>query len=905
MRRQELMQRVQILLVENNELHTDLVCRAFSTHSLETRITVASGLHDARLTIRRQKPDLLIIDRDLPDGRGDEILSDFDAMPDFPVIIMSDDESKPEDYDSGNRAFDYIDKSRITPTELPHIAERALRGWQVLLEREEAREARQESEDRYRRIFDTIQDLYLEIGFDGEIIEVSPSIQMLSKYTRDDLLGRNIIEFTVRPDVVAEFLALLQKNGQVEDFEVLLMDRDRKILCGSTKASIVYDDKEQPAYIAASMTDVTEKKKALDDLEKSRRLYQELIESQGEGLGIVDINENFTFVNPAAEKIFGVGTGELVGRNIRDFVTNEEFSKILEQTERRKKGSSNSYDMEITRPDGRRRILLMTATPRFTEKGEFLGAFGIFRDITERRQATQAVRESEERYRSLIELLPHGVGVLQNMRIVFANTAAVRMLGYDSADELIGLDALIPLSDSEKERVLDMLRDIRSGKSAETVHYVTKAKKKNGQEFPVEAFVTAIQHEGEIALQIFMMDITEREKAEEEREALEEELRQAQKMESIGSLAAGIAHDFNNLLSPIIGYSEVALMNLQEKDPLREDLRQIHTAADRAKSLTQQLLAFGRKQVLNLKVADLNQIISESKGMLRRLIREDVHIEMMLSKDPGSVKADVAQIQQLIMNLVLNASDAMDQGGSISIETEKVVIEKEYADLQPDLNPGRYVVMTFSDTGRGMDAETIARIYDPFFTTKAKGHGTGLGLATVHGIVKQHGGHIAVESQVGIGSTFRVYLPSVQEEVEVEAKPSEEPGAAKTGETILIVEDDEPVRNLAVRILEGHGFKVISARDGDEAIYTAGKYEGGIDLLVTDVIMPGMNGRELFMKLFSKNRDLEVIYISGYSDDVVAQQGILEEGINFLQKPFSVKDLIRKVRYVLDSRACS
>jgi signal transduction histidine kinase len=397
-----------------------------------------------------------------------------------------------------------------------------------------------------------------------------------------------------------------------------------------------------------------------------------------------------------------------------------------------------------------------------------------------------------------------------------------------------------------------------------------------------------------------VQDISERKHAEEERSRLEEQLRQAQKIESIGRLAGGVAHDFNNLLTPIIGYAEIALMNMEEGHPARADLQEILSAASRAKELTQQLLAFSRKQLLETKVIHLNTVLIEFQKMLRRLIGEDIEIVSRLDPALGPIKADPSQIQQIIINLAVNARDAMPQGGRLVIETKNVFLDEEYAKARLGVEPGPYVMVAVSDTGHGMDADVKRHLFEPFFTTKEPGKGTGLGLATVYGIVKQHGGAVWVYSEPGRGTTFRIYLRRVEEAapgVERALKPHEERGT----ETVLVVEDSEMVRKLASDILAGLGYGILVAESPGTALRVAAEHAGPIELLLTDVVMPEMNGRELYERLVSTHPDLKVLYMSGYTGDVVAYQGILDTGIQFIQKPFSVHELARKVRETLDA----
>jgi len=393
----------------------------------------------------------------------------------------------------------------------------------------------------------------------------------------------------------------------------------------------------------------------------------------------------------------------------------------------------------------------------------------------------------------------------------------------------------------------------------------------------------------------------ERERAEEEKTALQEQLRQSQKMEAIGKLAGGVAHDFNNLLTVIHGYSELILKSLDQSSRLRQDVQEILNASERASSLTRQLLAFSRKQVLQPKVLDLNDHVPNMDKMLRRMIGEDVELVTLLAKDLGRIKADPGQIEQVILNLAVNAKDAMLNGGKLTIETANVKLDKSYARSHIGVTPGHYVMLSVSDTGAGMTPEIKERIFEPFFTTKEEGKGTGLGLSTVYGIVQQSGGNVWVYSEPGVGTTFKIYLPTIEEDTE-----SLRPTALSTKpmqgfETILLVEDEETVRKLACTVLQKYGYTVLEAPNGEEALrIVQGQNGNPIHLMVTDVVMPGMSGRQLAERLVSLWPKLKVLYMSGYTDNAIVHHGVLDPGIAYIQKPFAPDALASKVREILD-----
>ena len=396
-------------------------------------------------------------------------------------------------------------------------------------------------------------------------------------------------------------------------------------------------------------------------------------------------------------------------------------------------------------------------------------------------------------------------------------------------------------------------------------------------------------------------ELKKRKQAEEEKAALQEQLRQSQKMEAIGQLAGGIAHDFNNLLTVIQGYSEIALLSLKQTDPLRDTILRINHAGIKAANLTQQLLAFSRRQVLEMKVVDLNETIKELNNMLRRLIGEDIELITALEKNLWNTKVDPRQIDQVIINLAVNARDAMPNGGKLTIETANVHINKSYADDHTGILPGPYVMLSVSDNGMGISPEIKERIFEPFFTTKEKGKGTGLGLSTIYGIVNQCGGSIMVYSEPGQGANFKIYLPQVTENQDVLKKETNLVQFPRGNETIMVVEDDAAAKRLTVEILQMQGYLVLEASDGNEALNIAKAYVANIQLVLTDVVMPQMSGKEMVDRLHTLRPGIKVLFMSGYTDNAIVHHGVLDKGLFYIQKPFTVQGLSKKIREVLDN----
>ncbi|MBC7252241.1 MAG: PAS domain S-box protein, partial [Anaerolineae bacterium] len=511
------------------------------------------------------------------------------------------------------------------------------------------------------------------------------------------------------------------------------------------------------------------------------------------------------------------------------------------------------------------------------------------REIIERQRA-------EEAYRAVVDYSLQGLAIIQDKRFVFVNQAYADIFGY-TVEEMLAFsadEARALIYPEDRAATVQRHRRRLAGEPAEP-RYEMRIIRKDGTVRWIETFVRPVQFRGEPAVQSAIIDITER-------KHLEEQLRQAQKMEALGRLAGGVAHDFNNLLTAIIGYTDLLLREFPPYDPKREDLQEIRQAAERAAALTRQLLAFSRKQVLELRVLDLNTTVSNLEKMLRRLIGEDIELVTHLAPDLDRVKADPGQIEQVIMNLAVNARDAMPQGGQLTIETKNVFLDEEYVRQHVEMQPGPYVMLAVSDTGIGMDKETMSHLFEPFFTTKEMGEGTGLGLATVYGIVKQSGGHITVYSEPGLGTTFKVYLPRTEEGAATAELQLQVPAELLQGqETILVVEDEEVVRELAVRILRKRGYTVLQAQDGAEALRVCREHQGPIHLLITDVVMPGgMSGRQVAEQLQPLQPEMKVIYMSGYTENAIVHHGVLELGAVLLQKPFTPSSLAHKVRQMLD-----
>ncbi len=515
----------------------------------------------------------------------------------------------------------------------------------------------------------------------------------------------------------------------------------------------------------------------------------------------------------------------------------------------------------------------------------------------EHKRYEEALRRSEARSRSLILSAAFGIcRCTLGGRFLDVNPALITMLGQGSVEELLQLNARreVFVNPEELDRLAEDYRRTGSLNGVEV-----QWKRKDGRVIIVRlSGCAAISgDEPEELLELIAEDITDRRQ-------LEEQLRQAQKMDAVGRLAGGVAHDFNNLLMVINGYTEVLLEQLEKGSAMHQNVHSIQQAADRAATLTRQLLAFSRKQLLELKVVDVNTVIGDMERLLRPLIGENIELVTRLSTQAGHTRADTGQLEQVIMNLVVNAKDAMPEGGKLTVQSSDVTVRKNFSEHRFIL-PGRYAVISVSDTGHGMDKETQSRIFEPFFTTKEKGKGTGLGLSTVYGIVKQSNGYVFAQSQPGAGSTFYVYLPRVEESAEEQTPVKSQQNEAGGCETVLLVEDEESVRELVRLTLVSRGYKVLEAENGEAGLQIAEDFKEPIDILITDVVMPGIGGRELAKKLLSMRPGISVLYLSGYTEDAVVTQGTAGPAIAFLQKPFTLQNLAKKVREVLRSRCAA
>jgi two-component system, cell cycle sensor histidine kinase and response regulator CckA len=623
-------------------------------------------------------------------------------------------------------------------------------------------------------------------------------------------------------------------------------------------------------------------------------LFRLISENAADLIAVVDMEGNRIYNSLSYEKVLGYSADELRGFSSFQQIHPEDQERVKEAAEEaRRTGVGRPLEYRMRHKDGTWRVLESTASVIRNSEGEPEKLVIVDREITERKRAAEALRRSESDFRTIVEDAPYGIfRATLTGQFLMVNPALEKMLGYESRDELLkaNLTEDIYRYPAEYQKVNALFLEGQNFKGIEV-----EWRRKDGAPIRVRCSGWPGKTEsGAVAyLEVFAEDITEQ-------RVLERQLRMAQKMDAVGRLSGGISHDFNNLLGVIIGYTQVVKRSLGSKHPSYEHAEEIEKASRQAVSLTKQLLAFSRQQVLEPAILNLNTLVSDMEKMLSRLIGEDIALTLNLDPALRQVKADRGQIEQVLMNLAVNARDAMPDGGQLTIQTANVDLDLAYTREHPGSRPGRYVMLGVTDTGTGMDSETLAQVFEPFFTTKERDKGTGLGLATVYGVVKQSDGYIAVESQKGKGASFKVYLPLVEQAaVAQESVPA--PLSVRGWETILLVEDAEPMRKLAHLYLHDNGYHVLTAANGSEAMQAAQQNSGLIHLLLTDVVMPGMNGRALAERLALANPAMKVLYMSGYTDSYIARHGALEPGTHLLHKPFTEETLTRKVREVLDA----
>ena len=730
---------------------------------------------------------------------------------------------------------------------------------------------------------------------DGIFTYLNPEFTRLYGYSRDEVLGKET------PRILKS--GLLSKKEYKNFWDTILAKgtatgefvnktKDGRFLTVAVSANPILGEDGEVTGFLAIQRDISGGKDAERALQESEERLRSVFRVAPIGIGIVR-DRNLIDVNEEVCRMVGRPREELEGNSSRLlYASHEDFEEVgREKYAQIEEFGTGTVETRWLHADGRTLDIILTSTP--IDRADLSkGVIFTAADITRRKKSEEALRRSEQRFRNVIEQSSDAIYILFEGRFDLVNQRFCEMTGVTPEEvrrpgfqfwELVAPESVPVVEDRQRRR--------EEGQEVPGL-YDFSIQRKDGTRIHVEASVKEIDYRGGRAVLGLLRDVTEQEKTEER-------LRGSQRMEALGRLSGGVAHDLNNLLTPILGYGDLLLDDLGPDDRRREAAEEIVRAGVRARDLVRQLLAFGRRQTLEFSGVDLNHLVSGFESLLRRTVREDIEIELRLAQDIPGIRADVVQIEQVIMNLTVNAANAMGDGGRITIETAVTELDELFSSTHPGAKPGLYVTLAVTDTGHGMTADTRERVFEPFFTTREEG--TGLGLATVYGVVKQHGGSIWVESEPEKGTTFRCHFPVRESAEALPQEPEEERQKASEGlETIMVVEDEAAVRNLAVTLLARHGYVVLSAENGEECLSLLEKYDGPLELVLTDVIMPGLKGPALFKEILARFPRARVLYMSGYTDDLVSHHGVLEEGIAFIQKPFSVHQLTARVREVLD-----
>jgi PAS domain S-box-containing protein len=764
--------------------------------------------------------------------------------------------------------------------------------YEVFVQNIDQRKKAEESLQKLLHAVEQAENVVFMTDPDGAITYVNPAFERVYGYSREETLGKTPRILKGGRHERAYYQRFWQRllAGESVREEFVNKRRDGQLVPVESSVSPVLDARGKRIGFIAVQHDLTERKRSEERIRISEEKYRLLFDSNPLPMWVFD-NETLAFlaVNRAACRHYGYSLDEFLSMTIRDIRPPEDVPSLLRGIGTEGSGFQRSGIWRHRKKDGTLIYVEVTSAP-FVFDGR-AAELVLAIDVTHRLRAEDGMRKSEERFRKLFESNTIGIVIADlNGRTLEANDAYLDMIGYGQEELQSGRlrwDQMTPAEYRERDHAA--VEELR--RTGAATPWEKELIRKDGSRVPILIGVAMLEA-SEASCIACIVDLSALRR-------LEEQFRQAQKMEAIGQLAGGVAHDFNNLLTAILGYAELLAEKLKGRPRESEDLDEIRKAGERAASLTRQLLAFSRQQVFERKVLDLNRLIAEIEKMLRRLIGEDVELVTTLDPALAYVWADAGQLEQVVMNLVVNARDAMPRGGKLTIETSNVELDEAYARLHTPVRPGRYVMIAVSDTGVGMDTATRSRIFEPFFTTKERGKGTGLGLATVYGIVKQSGGYIWAYSEPGKGTTFKIYLPPAEQGFLPEEDRVGETPTVRGTETVLLVEDEESVRTLSRAILETHGYQVLEAASAEEAIETARRYQQPIHLLLTDVVMPSMGGPDLASRIQTLRPGVKVLYMSGYTDETVFRHGHLEQGRLFLQKPFTPEALARKLREAL------
>jgi len=762
-------------------------------------------------------------------------------------------------------------------------------------ERKKVKEALRESEQRYRRLFEDAPIMYVITRNEQGVPFISDCNEMFLHsvgYEKREVLGKELADFysaQSRADLLEGGGYARALAGEFFMGERQLLTRDGRLIPTLLYTATEEDAAGQVIGTRAMFVDVTELKRVEQSLRESEERFKSVFQSHHVLMLILDPETGrIVDSSPGACAFYGYTREELTKKNIMDINTLSP-EEIFERMQIAKSQQRRYFDFRHRLASGEVRDVEVCTGPIVAGGRTLL--FSVIQDVTDRKQAEEALRQSEELNRLLIEASPVGIGILLDDALAYANPTLLKTFGFESPQEIVGQSVYKFIGSRDLERLLQSQQDILAGKEIPPYHEASGVRK-NGETFDMTVWPRRIDYQGKPSMLFFLADTSES-------KALRSQLAQAQKMEAVGTLAGGIAHDFNNILQVALGYSELILGDDGLPQQFRGDLRRINESARRGADLVQRLLTFSRKVESKPQPLNLNRRINEMRKMLERTIPKMIEIQLLLAEKVATINADPTQIDQALMNLAVNARDAMPEGGKLAIETANVVLDEEYARMRLNAKPGPYVLLTVTDTGTGMDQETLAHIFEPFYTTKSVGEGTGLGLAMVHGIVQQHGGHVRCLSEPGKGTTFKVYFPAIPDEVTTQAEFDNIAPAFGT-ETILLVDDETFVRELGARILTKHGYTVLQTTNGREGLDLFRKKRSRISLVILDLIMPEMSGMECLKELLNLDPQVNVLIASGFSAETSVNETIEMGAKGFVGKPFRVAELLQNVRRVLD-----
>jgi len=776
-----------------------------------------------------------------------------------------------------------------------------------ITERKKMEEVSREAESRYRALFEGANDAIFIMKGERFVECNRKTLEVFGCERSDDIVGHTPWEFSPQqqPDgrdskeKALEFIKAAF-NGKPQRFYWKHLRKDKTLF--DAEVSLNCFQLRDRQFIQAIVRDITERKQAEEDLSESEGRYLLLAEKMNDIIWTTDLALRTTYVSSSVEKLLGFTTEERMFQNPADQMAPESFVRtteiLVKELERDLEPGIDpdrtiKMDIEYYHKNGSIIWCENIVGALRDEKGTITGIHGVSRDITERKRVEEALQHEKHRFHNLIHNAPFGMLMIDKYGIFkYANPKFTEIFGYDLKDVPDGrrwFERAYPDPEYRNQVVSAWIEDLKAYGPGEKRPRVFEVTCRDGSRKIIHFIPVRLETGENLAA---CEDITER-------ITLEEQLRHAQKMESVGRLAGGVAHDFNNMLQAIMGYAELAMLKISRGASADENLIQIKQAAQRSADLVRQLLAFARKQTVSPKVLDLNETVAGMIKILQRLIGENIKLVWKPGREIRTVKIDPAQIDQILANLLVNARDSISGVGTVTIETGNAVLDEAYCRVNPGFVPGKYALLAVSDTGSGIDKETLSHIFEPFFTTKEVGSGTGLGLSTVYGIIKQNGGFINVYSEPGHGATFKIYLPCCQGQAETEDAVQEQTTSGGT-ETVLIVEDEKMLLEFVGTVLEEQGYKVLAAGTPADALTIAREYNSPIHLLITDVVMPEMNGLELKEAIGILRPEIKTLFMSGYTADVIALKGIIDEGTAFLQKPFSIDALAVKVRQMIE-----